>query len=302
MPNTPAVSIVVIVRNGMPYIREAMESLTKQDCMDFEVIVQDAASTDGTTEYLNTVRGLDLHIDSRPDRGQAHGYNRGFGKARGRILGTVDADNWLEPTAISTAIRVFKENPSADAFYGSFNTVDEDGKFVEVRRFPRFDRMAIIQNTLVPPFGAAFFIKETCAAALVSDENIKHCQDFGFWLRLSDKRILQVDDVTTSVRSSPKSESCNIEFFDKFAFNKLNILDAYLEGSIGYRPLRERLRRMGRSGIYCWCAESALILSGEGDYYRKYRDLALQEEPGNPRITAIDIRLRTGHGRTALAG
>ena len=87
MPSTPAVSIVVIVRNGMPYIREAMESLTRQDCMDFEVIVQDAASTDGTTEYLNTICGLDIHIDSRPDRGQAHAYNRGFGKARGEDSG-----------------------------------------------------------------------------------------------------------------------------------------------------------------------------------------------------------------------
>ena len=237
MSSTPAVSIVVIVRNGMPYIREAMESLTRQDCMDFEVIVQDAASTDGTTEYLNSIRGLDIQIDSRPDRGQAHGYNRGFAKARGRILGTVDADNWLEPTAISTAIRTFDKNPTADAFYGSFNTVDENGRFVEVRKFPRFDRMAIIQNTLVPPFGAAFFIKETCAAALVSDENIKHCQDFGFWLRLGDKRVLQVDDVIASVRSSPKSESCNIEFYDKFCVNKLNMLESYLEG-IAFQPLR----------------------------------------------------------------
>ena len=79
------------------------------------------------------------------------------------------------------------------------------------------------------------------------------------------------------------------------------MLESYLDG-IAFQPLRDRLRRMGRAGIYCWCAESALILSGEGDYYRKYRDLALQEEPGNPRITAIDIRLRTGHGRAALAG
>jgi glycosyltransferase involved in cell wall biosynthesis len=300
MSSTPAVSIVVIVRNGMPYIQEAMASLTKQDCMDFEVIVQDAASTDGTTEYLNSIRGLDIHIDSRPDRGQAHGYNRGFAKCRGSIIGTVDADNWLEPTAVSTAIRIFENEPTADAFYGSFNIVDENGKFVEVRKFPPFGRMAIIENTLVPPFGASFFNKAACAQALVSDERIKYCQDFGFWLRLSDRKILRVDDVICSVRSSPQSGTCHIELYDQYCLQKLTMLDAYLEG-VGSVPLRAALRRMGRAGIYRWAAESALVLSGEGDYYRLFRDLAEEEDRGNPRITAIDIGLRTGHGRAALA-
>ena len=56
----------------MPYIREAIESLKRQDCDDFEVIVQKAASTDRTTQYLEAVEGLNIHIDHDPtDQGKA---------------------------------------------------------------------------------------------------------------------------------------------------------------------------------------------------------------------------------------
>lgn len=301
MSNTPHVSIVVIVKNGMPFIQEAIESLTKQDWRDFEVIVQNAASTDGTTEYLESVKEPDLRIDSRPDSGQSQAYNRGFARCRGRIIGTVDADNWLESNAISTAIRIFEERPDATAVYGSFNIVNESGKFVEVRNPPPFSRMSLIENTLVPPFGASFFNRDICGDALLSDENVKHCQDFGIWLRLSDKTILQIDDVLCSVRSSPKSQTCNIELYDKFCFHKCNMLDDYLR-SIGNETLRQSLRRKGRAGIYCWAAESALILSGEGEYYRKFRDHAAHEDPGNLRLLSIECELnRSSPGRALNA-
>jgi glycosyltransferase involved in cell wall biosynthesis len=288
--SNPPVSIVVIVKNGMPFIRRAIDSLAEQDSSEFEVIIQDAASTDGTIEYLRSVKGMNLRIDSRPDKGQAHAYNLGFERCRGKIIGTVDADNWLEPSAISTALRVFEKRPDAAALYGNFNAVDEGGNFVKVFKFPPFDRMSLIVNTLVPPFGASFFNREICGNALFSDEKIKHCQDFGIWLRLSDKTILKIDDVLCSVRSSPKSETCNIQFYDKFCFHKCNILDDYLT-RIDNEPLRKSLRRLGRSGIYCWAAESALILSGEGDDYRRFKNLAAREDPGNVRLLSIEHKL-----------
>jgi len=291
MSQAPHVSIVVIVKNGMPYIQTAIESLRMQDCPNFEVIVQDAASTDGTTKYLKSVKGLDLSLDPRPDGGQAEAYNRGFARCRGDIIGTVDADNWLEPNAISAAVRTFERRPDAAAVYGSFNVVDASGKFIEVYRFPPFARMSLIQNMLVPPFGASFFNRAVCGDALVSDEKVKHCQDFGIWLRLSDKTILQIDDILCSVRSSPKSETCNIEFYDKFCFDKRNILDDYLAG-FANAPLRDSLRRLGRAGIYCWAAESALILAGEGEDCRRFRDLAAREDPGNVRLLSIERKLR----------
>jgi glycosyltransferase involved in cell wall biosynthesis len=294
MSQAPRVSIVVIVKNGMPYIRTAIESLTMQNCGDFEVVVQDAASTDGTTEYLQSVKGLDLSLDPRPDNGQSQAYNRGFARCRGDIIGTVDADNWLEPNAISTAVKIFEGRSDAAALYGSFNVVDTLGKFVEVYRFPPFDRMNLIQNVLVPPFGASFFNRTICGDALFSNEEVKHCQDFGIWLRLSDKTILQIDDILCSVRSSPKSETCNIEFYDKFCLHKCNMLDDYL-AELANAPLRESLRRMGRAGIYCWAAESALILSGEGDDYRRFRGLAAREDPGNFRLLSMERRLRKAH-------
>ena len=220
MSKTSLISIVVVVKNGMPLIKDAVELLTRQDCRDFEVIVQDAASTDGTTEYLESVTCVDIHLDSRPDNGISQAFNRAYGRCRGGIIGSVDADNWLEPNAISTAIQAFAAHPEAAAIYGSFNVVNESGQFVKVYRFPPFDRMKLLQCKLVPPFGAAFFNRAVCGDALFSDENVKHCTDFGIWLRLSDKTIVQIDDIIASVDLVPKASRATLNSTTSFAFTR----------------------------------------------------------------------------------
>ena len=69
------------------------------------------------------------------------------------------------------------------------------------------------------------------------------------------------------------------------------MIDEYLKG-IGSEALRKTVRRLARGGIYCWGAESALILSGEGDYYRRFRDQAEAEDPGNARLLGIEWNVR----------
>ena len=52
MPAVPAISIITPVWNGLPYIKECVESVIAQDFQDWELIIGDNASEDGTSEYL----------------------------------------------------------------------------------------------------------------------------------------------------------------------------------------------------------------------------------------------------------
>ena len=54
----PLVSIILCVRNGMPHVRHAVESVRSLTYSNYELVVQDGASTDGTLEYLRSVEGL----------------------------------------------------------------------------------------------------------------------------------------------------------------------------------------------------------------------------------------------------
>ncbi len=55
MSVVPAISIITPVWNGLPYIKECVESVLAQDFQDWEMIVGDNASEDGTSEYLRTL-------------------------------------------------------------------------------------------------------------------------------------------------------------------------------------------------------------------------------------------------------
>ena len=68
MTTQPRFSIVLFTKNGMPFVREAVASLEAQTFEDYEIVIQDAASTDGTAEFLR---------ERLPD--VAHEFRAGFG-------------------------------------------------------------------------------------------------------------------------------------------------------------------------------------------------------------------------------
>ena len=81
----------------MPYVREAIASLENQTYRNFEVIVQDGASRDGTANFLETLTFTRRDVVSEPDAGIGDAFNRAFGRCAGDIVGSLDSDNLLEP-------------------------------------------------------------------------------------------------------------------------------------------------------------------------------------------------------------
>jgi glycosyltransferase involved in cell wall biosynthesis len=95
---TPAVSVVIPTRNRVDLLREAVESVVRQSWTDWELIVADDGSTDGTAAYLRSIS--DPRISSlRLDRGGSASSARtaGVGRARAEWIAFLDSDDlWLE--------------------------------------------------------------------------------------------------------------------------------------------------------------------------------------------------------------
>lgn len=89
----PVVSVVIPAYNEATYIDRLLEALAKQKYKDFEVIVSDAQSNDGTDEVVKKFNGkLDIKIVKSPPQGPAHGRNVGAKLAKGEWLLFLDAD------------------------------------------------------------------------------------------------------------------------------------------------------------------------------------------------------------------
>lgn len=91
----PVVSVVIPTFNRWPWVGAAIESVLAQSYTDFELIVVDDGSTDGTVAHLAKF-GDRIHLLSQPNRGAAAARNRGVNQARGRYISFLDSDDlWL---------------------------------------------------------------------------------------------------------------------------------------------------------------------------------------------------------------
>lgn len=95
----PEVSVVIPAYNEATYIDRLLSALTKQQDVDFEVVVSDAQSSDGTKEVAESFKKkLDVKFFEAPPKGPAYGRNQGASHARGEWLLFFDADVDLDDT------------------------------------------------------------------------------------------------------------------------------------------------------------------------------------------------------------
>ena len=97
MRESPQFSVVVPLYNKRAYIRRAVDSVLAQTLTDFELIVVDDGSTDGSIEVLNDISDARLRIIQQQNQGEGPARNTGMGIARAKWIALLDADDaWLE--------------------------------------------------------------------------------------------------------------------------------------------------------------------------------------------------------------
>ena len=106
---SPVFSIVLCTYNAQTYLDECIRSLLRQTYADFELIIVDDGSRDGTLAYLNTltdprIRIIPLEIN----RGLIFARNRGFDEAKGHYISIMDADDIAHPRRLEEQLKVLQ--------------------------------------------------------------------------------------------------------------------------------------------------------------------------------------------------
>ena len=136
MSAAPALSIGLAVRNDPENVKHCVESVLAQDFTDLELVVCDNASDDGTVDTLNELARQDSRMKlavNTVNIGSHENMNRVLELSRGALFRWISADDWLEPQALSAAVRAFDEHPDALGVTTGF-TIHTPG------RAPRFEQ------------------------------------------------------------------------------------------------------------------------------------------------------------------
>lgn len=110
----PLLSIVLFVRNAVTTVDFAIRSVIDNDYPNFELIVLDGGSSDGTQDVLQRYRDYIAYWHSGPDGGPVSAINRGVEVARGDVVCLLAGDDWFEPDSLSTMMNQFISDPQID--------------------------------------------------------------------------------------------------------------------------------------------------------------------------------------------
>lgn len=136
MHQPPFVSVITVCRNDRINLVSTAESLKKQICNDFEWVVIDAASVDGTVEYIRSIALERIVWTSEPDSGIYEAFNKGAALSRGAYVVYICAGDQIASSDTLIKVKEFiEQNPGGDIYYG--DAFDVRAGEVEGRREAR---------------------------------------------------------------------------------------------------------------------------------------------------------------------
>jgi glycosyltransferase involved in cell wall biosynthesis len=148
--SAPRLSIVMPVRDVAPFVDASIRSIVAQTHADFEFVILDDGSVDGTGEILRAWQKRDDRIrlfEGDAPLGPAGSSNFVVDKARGEIVARMDGDDVSHPDRLRRQLEVLDRDPQACLVGTLWEVIDEKGRRVRVR-----DRWRLARPSLYAPF------------------------------------------------------------------------------------------------------------------------------------------------------
>lgn len=184
MNKTPLVSVVTPTYRSVKTLPRAFASLLNQSYDNWEWLVIDDGSEDGTTDFLSSLNDSRIRaITLKENRGRGYVRNLALGEARGDLITSLDADDWLYSWKLSDQVGVFQEFPPLVAVTTGMLVTDSNDELVGTFRMTELPPQPLTPRNLKFPFGPTM-VKTPLARQIGFDIRQRRGADMDFFLRL----------------------------------------------------------------------------------------------------------------------
>ena len=182
-------SIITVCFNSAKTIRETFDSVLSQSCKDYEYLVIDGASTDGT---LDIIKGYEpkcdgrMHWISEPDNGIYDAVRKGFAMAKGDVFAWIGSDDVYMPNAFANIKKVFESYPEVQWATGEQCHILDDGTLCNANYSRKFTyRDFCLKTAFWVQQESTFWRKELWEKCNDSFGNYRYAGDYSLWLHFS---------------------------------------------------------------------------------------------------------------------
>lgn len=201
---TPEISVLMCVYNGEAYLRDAIDSVLLQTFVNFELLIIDDGSTDGSVDLVNSYSDPRIRLlRNETNLGLVHTRNKGFAEAHGRYIAILDCDDIANPERLAKQFAFMEANPDFGMIGSWVEILDADGiPTGEVMRYPaepeEIPPLLLFGNTFAQ--SAAFIRKSS-----LPDEGYRFefpvAEDYDLWVRMASvSKLWNIQEPLTRYR------------------------------------------------------------------------------------------------------
>ncbi len=151
----PRAALILPAYNHLRYLPLAVATALKQTFDDFELIIVNDGSTDGTREWLDALRDPRVRVIHQENGGPAAAINAGLSATNAEYVGWISADNYCAPYYVEAFVAALDADPSNVLAYSPFYTIDADNRVEGIK----FDNLLLLRELVTNrPRGVAGFM------------------------------------------------------------------------------------------------------------------------------------------------
>jgi hypothetical protein len=243
----PRVSVAIAAYNHAPFVRECIESVQAQTFTDWEIVVTDDGSSDGTAEILRELAATDPRVRFQgfaANQGACVAINDAISRARGEFIAILNSDDRFLPDKLARQVDFLDHNPEQAAVFTRPRLIDERGqpfadtehkdyRIFEVANRSRrawLDHFFHAGNCLCHP---SVLIRRACYGELGAyDPRLAQLPDLDMWVRVCSRYEIHILDerlVDFRIRDGERNASAaRPEVLAREPWERLQILRHYL--------------------------------------------------------------------------
>lgn len=191
------ISIILPVYNGIKYLRQSVESILNQEFGDFEFLVIDDCSTDGSWEYLNGLQDKRITLyRNELNRGLFYNLNFLIKKSHSTIIKIWAQDDMMYPHCLKEIIAFHQQHPEISFSYTERDFINADGVMLESRGEDNTPEIISPDLHAKISFMAGSIAGNICNVSInksildevgLFNESMRISGDFEMWVRLAKK-------------------------------------------------------------------------------------------------------------------